>query len=122
MIEEGHEQKLEKKCDQSEGRAGVARRLWTRLLLVMLNGEKRARVGGATDVIRIGDLILGKYKRTSGWYRCKVVAMAEGGTWVVEWEGGDKEDTVRDPRHLKIKSESLKVHRLCPQTKHFLCL
>ena len=43
--------------------------------------------------------------------------MAEGGKWVVEWEGGDKEDTEKDPRHLKIKSESLKVHKLMSTNK-----
>jgi hypothetical protein len=58
--------------------------------------------------ISIGDLMLGKYKSTPGWYECKVVGEAEGGKWVVEWEDGDEEDTLKEPHHLKRRDEVAK--------------
>ena len=51
--------------------------------------------------IRIGDPMFGKYRSTPGWYECKVVGEADGGRRLVEWEDGDKEDTLKEPRHLK---------------------
>ena len=58
--------------------------------------------------ISIGDLMLGKYKSTPGWYECKVVGEGEGGRWVVEWEDGDEEDTLKEPHHLKRRDEVAK--------------
>jgi len=49
--------------------------------------------------------MLGKYS-TLGWYACKVVSVAEGGRWVVEWEDGDDDDTLKEPRHLKKRDQA----------------
>jgi hypothetical protein len=61
--------------------------------------------------IRIGDLLLGKFKGSLGyigWYKCKVVAEVEGGRWLVEWEDGDKTDTLKELRHLKMRDDEEK--------------
>ncbi len=55
----------------------------------------------------------GKYKSTlgyNGWYECKVIAeVTEGGRWIVVWEDGDKVDTLKEPRHLKKRSNSAEL-------------
>ena len=61
----------------------------------------KARVGAG---IRIGDLMLGRYKRALGyvgWYECKVVEEVEGGRWVVEWKDGDEHDRLKESCNLK---------------------
>jgi hypothetical protein len=45
-------------------------------------------VDGEDPGIRIGDLMVVKFKNLTGWYECKVVGAGEGGKWVVEWEDG----------------------------------
>ena len=55
-------------------------------------------VDGEGPGIRIGDLMVGKFKNLTGWYECKVVGAGEGGKWVVEWEDGDVDDTLEDTR------------------------
>ena len=45
--------------------------------------------------------MLGKYKNTVGWYECKVVGEEQGGRWIVEWEDGDKADTLKEEKDLK---------------------
>jgi hypothetical protein len=45
--------------------------------------------------------LLGKYKNTVGWYECKVVGEEQGGRWIVEWEDGDKADTLKEEKDLK---------------------
>ena len=45
--------------------------------------------------------MLGKYKNTVGWYECKVVREELGGRWIIEWEDGDKADTLKEPQQLK---------------------
>ena len=37
--------------------------------------------------------MLGKYKNWTEWYECKVVTVAEGDKWVVEWDDYDPDDT-----------------------------
>jgi len=54
-------------------------------------------------VFAIGDLVLGKYKKTPQWFGCVIVATAEGGRWQVEWEDGDEADVLKEDRHLKKK-------------------
>ena len=69
-------------------------------------GKKAGAGEGQGTGIRIGDLLLGKFKGSLGcigWYKCKVVAEAEGGRWFVEWEDGDKTDNLKEQRHLKMR-------------------
>ncbi len=56
---------------------------------------------GAGPGIRIGDLMLGRYKNLTGWYECKVVSGPQGGKWVVEWDDEDQDDTLKEPHKLK---------------------
>ena len=62
----------------------------------LMEGETGAGIApGRGAGIRIGDLMLGHYKSALGyveWYECKVVAEAEGGRWLVQWEDGDELD------------------------------
>ena len=51
--------------------------------------------------------MLDKFKSTPGWYECKSVCEAEGGKWVVEGKHGDKEDTLKEPRDMKERDESV---------------
>ena len=54
--------------------------------------------------IRIGELMLDKFKSTLGWYECKVVSGPQGGKWVVEWDDNDQDDTLKEPHNLKKRS------------------
>jgi hypothetical protein len=123
-MEEEHEQKQESKQESKrEQSKSAGRKNEAANENAVGIRKKRARAGGAPESvglveegvaggvleergekrngIRIGDKMKGKYKSTPGWYGCKVVAMAEEGKWVVEWDDGDEEDTVKDPRHLR---------------------
>ncbi len=123
-MKEEHEQKQEcKQESKREQRKSAGRKKEAANKDALGIQKKRARAGGALESvglvekgvaggvleergegrngIRIGDKMKGKYKSTPGWYGCKVVAMTEEGKWVVEWDDGDEEDTVKDARHLR---------------------
>ena len=51
--------------------------------------------------IRVGDRVLGKYKKTLQWFECVVVGQGEDGKWVVEWDDGDPQDSLKEGKHLK---------------------
>lgn len=47
-------------------------------------GDKRGRHGGGDCGLAPGQLLLAKYKSTTQWYECTLVAQAESGKWLVQ--------------------------------------
>ena len=51
--------------------------------------------------MKIGDKMLAIYKNSRKWLPCTVSGVHGTGQWIIQWEDGDTEDTLKPSRKLK---------------------